>query len=222
MATAAYNSSVRVNGTSTAFSNEATTKLTANTRYQITDTAKRLIDPAVALTVEVDADGAGGGGYVVASPTTYTVDRLFGIITFAADQGALALVRVSGSYLPVLTLAEVAEYQFTATADALDKTAFGDGAKTKQQGLQDISGSLRLHSLISYDHDPGGGEKKLSALFDAGTPLLLEIYRGTKLFRAWVVLESHESPGSVEALLETNLSFTGASQGEGAAFGWES
>jgi hypothetical protein len=221
VATAAFNSSVRVNGTSTSFSNEATTKLTANTRYQITADAKRLIDPAVSVTVEVDADGGGAGGYVTADPSTYTLDRLFGIVTFAADQGASALVRVSGNYLPVLTLAEVAEYQFKASADTLDKTAFGDTAKTKQPGLKDISGSLKLHSLISYDHDPGGGTKRLSDLFDAGTPVLLEISRGGKRFRAWIVLESHEAPGSVADLLETNLNFTGAARGEGAAFGWE-
>lgn len=221
MATAAFNSTVRVDGTSTAFTNEATTKLTANTVYQINTAARRLLDPSVAVVVEVDADGAGGGGYVVAGASTYTVDRLFGIVTFAADQGAAALVRVSGNYLPVLTVAEVGEYQFTAQGDTLDATSFGDTAKTKRQGLRDVTGSLKLHSLITYDHDPGGTTRKFSDAFDAGSPVLLEISRGGKLFRAWVVLESHEASASVADLLETSLNFTGASRGEGAAFGWE-
>lgn len=97
---------VKVSGAGVAFLDEATTKVTANTVYQITDAAKRVWDRSATITVEVDADGAGAGGFVVAAASTYTVNRLTGTITFNADQGVDAIVRVDGTYLPLSTAAE--------------------------------------------------------------------------------------------------------------------
>lgn len=223
MSIAAHTSVVRAQGTSTAFTNEPTTKLTANTVYQVTDSAKRLLDPAVALTVEVDADGAGGGGYATASPSTYSVDYLFGRITFAADQGASALVRVSGSYLPTLDLVGVTEASYSAVRDVLDDTTIDNssGVRTKKLGLGDVSGSFRVLELLTYDHDPGAGNLELGDVHDNGTPLLFEFDDGTKKFRAWVLLEGVEADGSVSDLVGHTINFTGAARAAGAAYAWE-
>lgn len=224
MSTANHTSVIRGPGTSTAFTNEPTTKLTANTVYQIDTDARRLLDPAVAVVVEVDADGGGGGGYAVAASDTYEVDYQFGIITFDADQGASAVVRVSASYLPVIDLVGVTDWSYTATRDVLDDTTVdnADGVRSKKLGLKDISGSFTLNELLSYDHDPGAGELILQDSLDNGTPLLFEVSAGGKRFRAWVVLESSETSGGVADLINNSINFTGAARANGVAgHSWE-
>lgn len=225
MSGAAYQSVLRGRGTSTAFTNEPTTKITANTVYELQTDARRLLDPAVPPTVEVDADGAGGGGYVTAAADTYTVDYLFGRITFLADQGASALVRVSGNFLPVLDLLEVHEWNFTSSRDVLDDTNVNNsaGQRTKKLGLGDLSGSFQTRSLLTVDHDPGAGTQKLQDYLDNATPFLLEVLPGTgaKRFRAWVLLESSEGGGSVADLINNTVNFTGASRAVGAGWKWE-
>jgi hypothetical protein len=224
MSTANHTSVIRGPGTSTAFTSEPTTRLTANTVYQLTTDARRLLDPAVPVVVEVDADGPGAGGYVVAAASTYRVDYLFGIITFTADQGANALVRVSGSYLPVIDLVGITDWSYTAAREVLDDTTINNstGVRSKKLGLRDVSGSLTLNELLSYDHDPGAGALVLQTLLDTGTPLLIEVAVGGKRFRAWVLLESAEGGGAVADLINSTVNFTGAGRASGlAGYAWE-
>lgn len=225
MSTPNHTSVIRGPGTSTAFTNEPTTKLTANTVYQLNTDGRRLLDPAVAVVVEVDADGAGAGGYVVAAASTYSIDYQFGIITFAADQGASAVVRVSGNYLPVIDLVGVTDWTYTAARTVLDDTAVNNsaGARSKKLGLKDLSGSLTLNELMSYDHDPGAGSLVLQSYLDNATPLLLEVATGGKRFRAWVLLESAETGGGIDDLIGSTVNFTGAARANGlAGYSWES
>jgi hypothetical protein len=145
MAQASYLNVIKTAGTSTALTNEPTTKLTANTVYQITDAAKRVLDRAVAPVIEVDADGVGAGGYAVAAAGTYTIDYLFGKITFAADQGVDAVVRLaSGSYLPMVERTGFNSYRLTLGGEVLDGSTFenNDGEKRRQYGLHDVTAEL--------------------------------------------------------------------------------
>lgn len=227
MSAAAHPSVVRGRGTSTAFTLEPTTKLTANTVYQLVTDAKRLLDPSVAVVVEVDADGAGGGGYVVAAPSTYSVDYLFGIITFLSDQGSAALVRVGGSYLPVVDLLGVTSWNFTSARTVLDDTTVNVAVganRSKKLGLKDLTGTVELNELLTVDNDPGAGTVTIQSYLDGGTPLLLEIQPApaAKRFRAWVLLESADGGGAVDDLVNNTVNFTGAArQTSGAGWGWE-
>lgn len=224
MPIANHTSVVRGPGSSTAFTLEPTTKLTANLVFQINTDARRLLDPAVAPLVEVDADGPAAGGFVTAAASTYVVDYLFGIITFAVDQGAASVVRVSGSFLPALDLVGVTDWSFTASREVLDETTINNatGTRAKRLGLRDVSGSLTLNELLSFDHDPGAGVLVLRTLLDNGTPLLFERASGGKRFRAWVLLESAEEGGGVADLVNSTVNFTGAARASGVAgFGWE-
>lgn len=209
MATSSNSTTVKIGGTPTTFTNEATTKLVANTVYQITDSTKRILDYATALTVEVDADGAGGGGYVTASPSTYTVDYMFGKITFASDQGSPALVRVSGKYIPVLPALEATDFDVEDMAELLDDTVFGDTYRSRFTGLQSASGSFTVLTLLNSDLDPGGGTSKLRALMRAGTPVLVEYRPGgaADYWRAWVVLNNGSEKSSVESRIEGSVKF---------------
>ena len=212
MTVAAHASTLKVGGTSTAFTNEATTKVTANTVYQITDATKRIVNPSVSVTVEVDADGGGGGGYVAADSSTYTFDYLFGKVTFLSDQGADALVRVSGSYLPTLAVAEVREWSLQASRNLPDATTLDSGGvRTRVATLKDLSGSFTILKTLFYDLDTGGGTQQFSGLFDAGTAFLLEIRPDPsgQIFRAWVILENAEFSGSLDDLVNTSVAYQG-------------
>lgn len=215
MAVSALNVVVELAGTSTAFTNEPTNKLVSNTVYQLQTAARRLLDPAVALTVEVDADGAGGGGYAVAAPSTYSVDYLFGKITFTADQGASALVRVSGNYLPVHPFVEARGFDINEMRELLDDTVFGDAARSRMAGIQDANGSIEQLDLGETDLDAGAGTLKILTTLRNGTAKLLEVDTvgdGTDVFRAWVLFKDRGVAGRVPEIIPTTFNWELAAQ----------
>lgn len=226
--TAGYLSTVKVSGSSTDFNQLPTTKVTANTVYQITDATKRILDPAVALTVEVDADGGGGGSYATAAASTYTVDYLFGKITFTSDQGVDALVRVSGKYLPTVSVAEVRGYDINMTRLLHDSTAMGQGDADRRfkAGLKEATGSVETFDIDETDLDEAGNGAIIEELADAGTPKLLEINPGGSgvYFRAWVLFEGIEANATPEELQGKRINWksaqiVGNGQTESAYFG---
>jgi len=215
--TPGYLTTVKKGGTSTAFTNEATTRLTANTVYQITDTAKQVLDPTVTPTVEVDADGGGGGGY--AAGTGYTIDYLSGTVTFAADQGGSALVRVSGSYIPLLSVASARATSVKRSRTILDSTKFNStGFKSFIYGLLEVSGDLELVEDGLTDHDPGAGTQKFMLDVETPTIVFLEIRPGGSgaKTRMWAAIESADPAPSVDGLTTTKLSFKAAGYGNSA------
>lgn len=201
---------VKVSGAGVAFTDEATTKVTANTVYQITNAAKRVWDRVAAIVVEVDADGAGGGGYAVAAASTYTVNRLTGTITFNSDQGVDAIVRVDGTYLPLSTAAEGRSYAYELSASYPPRPKFGDSAVVRpDRGLLDITGSIgRWYSTDDYFTDA----------LTAGVPVVLEFYSdSTGAFdcRAWAILEKDGIQSVVDGLVEEDVEFVGAADADG-------
>jgi hypothetical protein len=224
-----FGRSLRVGGTATAFSNELTTKLVANTVYQITDATKRVLDLATTFTVQVDPDGGGGLGWSTAAAGTYTIDHLFGKVTFLSDQGASALVRVSGNYLPTVAVAKVRESNMTITRDAPDASTHETALyRERLATLVDVSGSFTSLELAQYDHDAGAGVFKFITLLQSGAPFLYEERPGSAgdYFRAWVLVTGLEHGGAVSDLNSLTVNWTGASQrtvnntGPVVAVGW--
>jgi hypothetical protein len=219
-----YNVTIKISGTAVAFTNEATTKLTANTVYQITDTTKRIVDPNAAVTVEVDADGAGGGSYAAAAAADFVMGYNFGKVTFAADQGSSALVRVSGSYLPMLTVAEGRGCSIKQSRTELDKTILGDTVRSFLLGLKHAEGSIDSLSFLSVDLDAGAGTVIIDTLWADGTPKLLEVALGTLYWRGWVLLKETGIDVSADDLVKSNIGWVacaqpGSGQSEFAVFG---
>src|SRR4051812_9843924 len=99
MPSAAYATTVEITGTSTAIVAEACALVTGTT-YQITNTARRVLDPAVAVTVK--------DGGVAIPAANVDIDYLFGKFTLTAPPGGA--VTVDASYLPALPLAECESY----------------------------------------------------------------------------------------------------------------
>ncbi len=212
MTTAAHSTTVKIGGTSTAFSTEACTEVTANTVYRITDATKQVWDPTAALTVEVDPLADGNW----AAAGTHTVDWLRGKVTFAADQGGPALVRVSGFYIPLLAVATAREYAFDLAVGLPDTTTFGSaGERERIAALGDLSGSLGLVEDLATDHDTGGGTRTFSALVLAKTKAFLEIKGGgvAQNVRAWVLFDSGGIDGALDDAIVSRIAWKAAGNG---------
>lgn len=201
MPTAGYNATVKLSGTSTAFTGAATTG--AATTWQISDTSKQVLDPAVT------PDWYDNGTPIVSGDIS-SVDYLTGTVVFTGSK--TGPITADGSYLPLLTFAEARSVDLSLSADELDTTTFGSSWRTRVHGLKSASGSLESLTLLSTDMDPGAGSRTLEALFTAGTVVLLEIdptgsgagYR----YRFFATLFEAGSSGAVDALVTTSPTFT--------------
>jgi hypothetical protein len=213
---AGKDSQLYTTGTPTAFSNEGTNRVTANTVYRITDAIKRILDPTQAIVVQVDADGGGAGGYVTAAESTYDVNYLDGRITFAADQGANAVVRVaSGRYLPRLPIATCRATNVDLGYETGDATVYGNGAKALVGIMKTLNGSFEVVEDLLTDIDSGGAVLlTLSGILDAGAPVILEFWPGStgNRLRAWVLLSKGSAKASSKDLVGATLTFEVAEQ----------
>src|SRR3954452_186344 len=102
---------IKVSGVGVAFVGEATTKVTANTVYQITNATKRGWDRAAAITVKKDG--------VAQAAALYTLNRLTDTVTFLADIGGAPVVTLDGTYLPLSNAAEAKSFSYKLMRDIL-------------------------------------------------------------------------------------------------------
>lgn len=219
---------VQISGTSTAFSEEACTDLGAQTAYQIDDQTKRLWDSGVALEVEVDD----GGGWDVIPVADYTVDPLFGVVTFLVALDPGDEVRVSGSYLPRLTVLKVRGYTIRDFRTMHDSTGIEDSTRKRLAGLSDAE--VDVNGLwVSYDDLDGSGDtRKLQDVLTNGTTILISLDPsgdGSSVFRAFATLDQVDNTAVFDGLVEGNIhvAVTGAQSatigtftGSRSAFGW--
>lgn len=210
--TPGYLASIAIGGASTAYSNEATTKVTANTVYQITDSAKRVLDPSAAPTVEVDLLANG----VWSAAGAHSVDYYSGTITFDSDLGATPLVRLSGNYIPVLTVATARGLTYSIERDMLDCTVLNTtGFRSYKPGLAKFSATLDLHENLFEDHDPGGAEQMFAAKLIDGSAFLLRLRvsnSGTYAM-AWMRASTGGAAANVADLVTSTLEVTAAGSG---------
>jgi len=210
MPSAGYNSTVKITGAPVAMAAEATTELVADTVFQITSAAKRIIDPDAALTVLVNAVPVSSG---------FTVDYLFGKVTFSPALGAADVVTLTGNYLPTSDLLEAKEASISMTRDLADSTVFkADPNRTRTALLKDASGSI---SVLRACLDAVVG----TTLFDLlgnGTRKVLEIVPGSgvQTFRAWVRFDSEEVKAAIEDLVSASIGWKAVTSENGkASFG---
>ena len=123
---------IHTSGTSTAFTDIATTKIT-NRQYIISDKAKRMFDSNASFSVSVDG--------VVADASTYTIEYLHGIVNFANDVAGVVIV--SGKFMPLVSIGNIKSCTITEQADVLDTTTLGNGThKGNSIGLKDTTMSI--------------------------------------------------------------------------------
>ena len=209
MATAGYKAQVRIAGAALATINEAFSAVVSTTVWHATASAKRVIDWNTANTVQTSPDGI-----VWTTVTNYTVDYLFGKITFSAPLAVGVQVRASYNYLPLYTFAEGRDVSFDVSFVELDTTVFGDTDVHRIQGLEDMSGSITSLSLLNVELDgTGGAEKTLAELLDDREYVVL-CYKpdsaGNFEMRAVVQFSSEALSQAVDGLAESTVSFVGA------------
>lgn len=210
MASAAWNAQLKVSGTAVAMTAEAC-GLVSGTTYQVTNTAKRILDPSVAVTAK-DA-----GTPIAAADVT--VDYLFGKVTLATPPGGA--VTLDASYLPTADLAEAKSVEVSVSGAVLDKSVFGAQAKAKMLGLLDFTASVGRLALPLDDLDPvTGGVQSLDSRKSAGTPMLLDwLLDGTNRVRGWFLVKGYKVGAQLDGIVEVNVDFEGAAQAAGASFG---
>ena len=177
---------------------EATTLVTGKT-YRITNAAKRMLDPTVAVVVD-------DSGSPVSASDILSIDYLHGIVTFDPSYTVSGAVTVDANYIPLSEIAAVYNASFSTNIMPLDNTVYEDTAVSRKAGLKDISGSFS-----SYDE----GATAISSLLAAGTVLYLTwMQTGSATadhMRARVLLESEDVSVAVDGLVESTYNFTGAS-----------
>lgn len=217
MASAAFTCAIKQTGTAVAMTGEATTNTTGNT-YQVTNTAKRILDPSTAITVY--------DGVTPIADTSVTVDYLFGKVTLSSPPGGA--VTIDGAYLPSYGVAEAKAFELSFSKDVFESTVMAatTTSKTRTAGLKDVSGSITQLDNLLTDLDSGGTTIVPFTDFTAGTTRVLEVtFPSGTIFRAFVKFSGVAEKTSVDALLESTLSFegnavTGTDQTEGSSFGF--
>lgn len=138
MARAAWPTTLKVGGDAVSMTGEATTNTTGNT-YQVTNTAKRVLDWTQAITVK-------DGGTPV-SPAS--IDWLAGKVTLSAPPGGA--VTIDGYYLPMQAVVEGKAFGISGTLDVIDVSAFGAIDRTKIAGLREFSVTMDTFDDLMTD-----------------------------------------------------------------------
>lgn len=171
---------IKISGTATTMTNEATTT-TDDKTYQITNTAKRVIDNTSTLTVKDD-------GVTV---TGYTVNYLQGTVTFdTADE--TRIITITGKYFPMTVAAYANEASTSKAVDLLEVTPFNTDYKKRIAGLKSASGTLSQFDITDETYIDALGEK-----------VVIE----DDYHRFWALLESTELAAAVEGVQGETVSW---------------
>ena len=174
---AGYTVSIKKSGTSTSMTGEATTEITSNTAYQVTAATKRVLDPAVAVSVLENG--------VASDPDDIEyIDYLFGIVKFKGSHTPTEPVTITANYLPLATLAKYRNFTLTMTQEPIEDTDIpaaqaNDGHRTHSYGLKtvgvEVSGvyasangyraALIARDLLLIEIDPGAAGKAVARGF---------------------------------------------------------
>ena len=214
---ASFNTTIKTGGTPASYSNEACAKVTANTVYRVSTAAKRVIDPDTSLTVQVDASG--GGSWVTANPSTYTVDYFTGTITFGSDQGSSALVRISsGKYIPLHSIAHGMGFGLDIKTDELDITEYGDSWRRFLMGM--TRGDLTIDVVSSATDVLDGGSLTLQSILEGRAAAFVEYQPGGqgRFFRFWAKLKEINREAPVDGLIKSTVSAVLTTKSPAAAF----
>lgn len=201
MTIAGYDTEILLSGSGLALTNEACTNTTGDV-FQITDAAKRALDPTAVITVKANG--------ITVSPELYTLDRLFGRVSFLSTPAAP--VTVSGTYLPMTAVATATGGKFSRKATNTDVTPLNTPNRhvLRQQILKDVSGSITRFETM---------DALFSAALLAGAMVVVQRnYAGAPFERAWVILESDDQDLSVDSVIEESIEFSGTTDADGRVY----
>lgn len=195
---AGYVASIKKSGTSTTMTGEAMALLSGKT-YQITNTAKRVIDFASAVTVL-------GNAIAIAADKIESIDYMFGKVTFISSYTPASPVTITGKYLPMTEVAKANSFTLSQTVETIDKTDYAtaranNGYRVFDPGLRTVS--LELGGF--YDVTNAFWE-----ILEAREDLVIEINpdgSGNSICRGIFKMVSRSQSGDVGALEEETRTF---------------
>jgi hypothetical protein len=201
MAVAGFRCLVRRGGVPTVMSAEPMTSLGGG-RYQITNPARRAIDPNSAFHLTL---GAATLAYTNIAAMTFE----FGEVQLSsATTGTLT---ATAQYVPLGSadvIADVKAFSLSETTDLLDRTVFTETTPLRRRlaGLADATVSLDM--LMNDSSVPD-----LRDLMENEQVVLLEILSGaTPRFRGWGLLSSMNVDASVDGLVEVSVEWNISAQ----------
>lgn len=211
MARAAWATAVKVTGAAVVVTAEAAALLTGK-RYQVTNAARRIIDPSATVTVK-------DNGVTVAAANILAIEHLFGIVEFVGGYTVTGPVTLDFSYLPTYQVAECNAGSFEMSREQLDSSVFESQWRKKTPGLLDFSGTLKSLQIQLVDIDTvTGGTQSIDVWLKAGTHRVLDVLFATgERLRAWVLFGSHNVTSELDGLVTVDIAFSGSSPAAGAA-----
>jgi hypothetical protein len=193
MASAGYLATVSVTGTATTMTGEAMGNI-AGTTFQITDAAKRIVDPATAIVIK-DGGVVWGG--------TFTIDYLSGMVTLSGAPGGA--VTIDGKYLPARQIAQAYEIDASLNRNLADSSLLGSDFSKRTSTIGDITGSMSCYDTgleVYTDVD-------LAQILKDGTTKVVEMdWNGTNILRFFALFESIEASASVDGVQSASASFS--------------
>lgn len=202
--TAGHNVQIYVGGTATAMVAEATTEVTPGVIYQVTNTAKRVINPGAALSVD-DAGGPVPAG-------NYTVNYFTGTLTFTV--APTAPVTLTAEYMPLLEVATCNRATINTSRAALDtSTMKGSPEPSALPGMFDVGATMTDLEPADVDLDPGAGTTRLVDFIIDGTPMLFKAALGNgRAFYGWGHLFGRDRTAPVKDLVAAEMRWQASQQ----------
>lgn len=203
-----YAGKMSLGGIALVLTNEACTAIADDAagrhRYQITNSAKRRLDPQTAIVPKEN-----GGTQSTAAANIYEVDALAGIITYALGYAPTvgAGIGISGKYVPTTDLAYVKTAKSSLKLGTTPTTDINQPGFDKcMPALLGWGGSLEL-----FD-DPTDVAQDLATPLTGKTAVLLELYpagvAGNDVRRGWALLTQEGQDLDPGAALVNQVQFT--------------
>lgn len=191
---------VKVSGAALTLTGEATSDSGAHFVYQITNAAKRVLDPTAAITIKEDG---------TTTAAAYTLNRLNGTVTFTIARGALVAVTVTGFYLPQSTAISCTEWTLTVDGTNADVSEFGDSWVERLSISKDASGSVKSWR--------DSVDTTWETALIAGAPVMLALYTlstGAPDFLVWAKLNKQQVQAALKSAQAQSIDWEGAADAD--------
>lgn len=203
-AAAGYLTTIKKGGTPVSTSAEATTNVSGKI-YQVTDTAKRVIDETVTGESTYDYITVNDDGSPVASSNILSIDTLFGIVTFTSGYSIVGAITLDYDYIPLADVAQAHAFDLSMSADVRNATdyataAANSGTRVNKIGMIDRQLSLTRFEDIAHT---------FKTLLLGRTLCLVEISttNGLLTFRGWFYVSTQGNAGAIDALEDQTIEF---------------
>ena len=217
---AAYLTEVKLGGTPTTMSSEATTQSSDGSVYQITDATRRVLNRKSSAVPTVYQNA------VAANSSNYQLNYLFGKVNFDSTKASSIAVTISGEYIPVGSSEKITHcnsHDVAIESDVLEDTGYKEaqessGNRSRLLGLMD--------SNVGLDRFEDGGREFFNAL-SSKDDLLIEVKPAgaDPTFRGWYKVEETNFSGGVEDLEAKDVTLQANAEtieGDTVSFGFSS